>query len=258
MSMTSTHPGAGDQLFTIGKVIGGVFILLRQHFLKIWLAGLLPTAAMILPILYISSLEINRDGTVEFPRELIIIIPTVIIGIIILTMLVFAVITTGTVQAMATGKFELKRAIDLSIRRLLPLIVVAFLSLFGVMIGSILLIIPGIYLILRWWFSSVVAVVEQRGPFASMSRSAELTYDRKWSIVGLFLVSLLITTAASQIFDAILMLLPEMTLAISVALSIVLESVLSGYWAVLPGVAYYYLRIETDGPDTERLAQVFA
>ncbi len=46
------------------------------------------------------------------------------------------------------------------------------------------LLVPGFILLIMWFVAIPVCVVEQRGSWASMQRSAELTKGHRWKISG--------------------------------------------------------------------------
>ena len=70
----------------------------------------------------------------------------------------------------------------------LPMLGLMIVSGFLTAIGLILLIVPGVLLLLRWWVAGPVLVLEGRGIAEAMGRSAALTRDRRWSIFLRFLI----------------------------------------------------------------------
>ena len=64
---------------------------------------------------------------------------------------------------------------------------------FGVMIGMILVIVPGIILLLMWWVYIPAIVVEGKGIIGAFGRSRELTRGRRWHILGLAVIVLVFT-----------------------------------------------------------------
>jgi hypothetical protein len=57
-----------------------------------------------------------------------------------------------------------------------------------IVLGSLLLLVPGIIIALAWCVAAPAIVLEGRGVGASLERSAELTRNRRWSILGFALV----------------------------------------------------------------------
>jgi hypothetical protein len=87
---------------------------------------------------------------------------------------------------------------------LLALIGVSILFAFGVGIGLILFIIPGVILLVMWAVVAPVTVLERPGVFAAFGRSRELVRGNGWAVFrvillvsfAVILVSLLVGVAA--------------------------------------------------------------
>mgnify|MGYP007088253054 CR=1 FL=1 len=61
--------------------------------------------------------------------------------------------------------------------------------LFGILvvIGFILLIIPGIYFLLRYHFAPTLVVDKGMGVMEAFRKSSEMTLNRKWQLLGIYL-----------------------------------------------------------------------
>jgi hypothetical protein len=79
---------------------------------------------------------------------------------------------------------------------ILPLIGLGILMTLGQALGLLLLIVPGIYLMLRWAVAAPVLVTEGIGVTAAMARSADLTENHRWAILGLGLLFMLLVYGA--------------------------------------------------------------
>jgi hypothetical protein len=73
-------------------------------------------------------------------------------------------------------------------RRLWALLGLNFLSGIGIFLGLILLIVPGIYLFVRWSAAVPALIAEEAGISESLSRSAEAVEGRFWHVLGAILV----------------------------------------------------------------------
>ena len=84
---------------------------------------------------------------------------------------------------------------DLSIRevydrvrpQLAALIFAGLLAAFGVVVGLILFIVPGLYLLVRWSVIAPVIVLEHRHTGESFTRSSELVRGHGWRVFWLLL-----------------------------------------------------------------------
>lgn len=82
-------------------------------------------------------------------------------------------------------------ALHAGLRYFFPLLVIQFLTSIGILAGLLLLIVPGLYLAASWSVASVVRVAEFSSSQSAISRSAELTKDHRWAILGLTLMFLI-------------------------------------------------------------------
>lgn len=83
------------------------------------------------------------------------------------------------------------------------LIVNGFLKAIAVVIGLLVLIAPGLYLLTIWAVTAPVIVIERRGGIAAFGRSAELVRGRGWDVFFVIAVAFLIGIVISAIFGAI-------------------------------------------------------
>lgn len=79
------------------------------------------------------------------------------------------------------------------------------LSGLAIGIGSLLLIVPGLYLIGRLSpLGAVIVAEEQRNPITALSRTWDLTKGRGWAVLGLVLVVLLAALVVVGVLNALL------------------------------------------------------
>jgi len=74
----------------------------------------------------------------------------------------------------------------------LPLIAVSFLAGIGIVIGFVLVIVPGLYLMTIWSVVAPVTVLERPGVAAAFTRSRELVRGYGWQVFGVIVVVILI------------------------------------------------------------------
>ena len=68
------------------------------------------------------------------------------------------------------------------------LILVGIVAGVGIVIGFVLLIVPGLILITIWSVAAPVVVLERPGVFAALARSRELVRGNGWQVFGVILV----------------------------------------------------------------------
>jgi len=83
------------------------------------------------------------------------------------------------------------------------LILVGILYGVGVVIGFILLIVPGLILITIWSVSAPVVVLEHPGAVAALGRSRELVRGNGWQVFGVIFLLYIVVGVFAFIIDAI-------------------------------------------------------
>jgi hypothetical protein len=129
-------------------------------------------------------------------------------------------------------------------------------------LGYLLIVVPGLMLAIRWLVAVPAQVMEGRGVFASMGRSAELTKGNRWSIFGLLLVSVLIMLAIELVIG--LVVAPGIAFAQALNSTIfqliaapLLSLVITPLFAAGAASLYFELRSTKEGVGVEKLASVF-
>jgi hypothetical protein len=94
------------------------------------------------------------------------------------------------VQRLGRGEEPtIAEALDAAADRVLPAVGAVVLYALGVLAGFVALIVPGIYLGVRWYFSAQAAVIDGLDPRAALGRSGELVEGSWWRVAGLLLVA---------------------------------------------------------------------
>jgi uncharacterized membrane protein len=171
-----------------------------------------------------------------------------------LSTLSYAIILHAAFQDMRRRRVRLAESLNVGLRRFLPLIGLAFVAGFLVVLGLILLIIPGLILYTMWFVGVPACVVERRGPWTSLRRSRELTKGYRWKLFGLALL-LLVANLGGSVIQIVLTALAGPIVGVTGQL------IWSGIWAAFSAivitVTYYDLRVVKEGVDIDQIAAVF-
>ena len=153
---------------------------------------------------------------------------------------------TGLSQAMSAGDSKY--------------VIVALLASLGTTLGTVALIIPGLFLVTIWWIAVPASVSEGLGVKASFRRSMDLTEGYRWQIFFLVLLCIILLLFVIGIaFFGIEAIAP--TFLDSLAGLLVFDflgSIIADYYAVLVAVSYYQLRTAKEGLAIDEAASVFA
>lgn len=169
----------------------------------------------------------------------------------------------GRQASMAEG-------VRIGIARCLPLAAVYILFFLGVWIGTLLLVVPGIWLAVRWGVALPAVVAERTGVFGAFTRSSDLTRGARWHVFGIMLLATIVyvlivfaigilTTAGSGSLAALAggRAVPTTSLVGQIVQSVVSTVVIT--WFTTVGASLFVeLRHWKDGPDADRLSDIFA
>ena len=81
------------------------------------------------------------------------------------------------------------------------LILVGIVAGIGIVIGFILVIIPGLYLLTVWSVAAPVVVLEHPGVFAALRRSRELVRGNGWQVFGVIAVLYILVSVFSFVIE---------------------------------------------------------
>jgi hypothetical protein len=272
--MTNTMSASfAESDFRVGRVISRSLSVLSRHFVTLFIIA----AAAYLPTFLISLWMPNLvlPGRLE-PAQ---VVQFAVYGILFLVVwIVFNVLSQAMIvhaafQHMRRRPVHLVASVKVGLRRILSLlglaivlaifVLLAFAGIIGVtaLIAPFLLFlapVPIVIILTVYFVTTPVCVVEERGPFASMGRSMQLTKGHRWKIFGLWLlliVVLLIASILSGLLDVALMAAGGPVLA--AIIDWVWNGVWVAYYAVTVAVAYHDLRVAKEGIDIEQIASVF-
>ncbi len=173
----------------------------------------------------------------------------------LLQLVAMAVIIHATFQDMRGRPVRLGESAGRGLKRFFPLIGGGILAGLGMLLGLVLLIVPGIMLLVRWYVFAPVCVVERKGPLGALERSAQLTEGNRWKLFAIFIILAFTGGAVTALVTVVL------ATALSPVLALSLTGIWHGVWSafnnVLSVVIYHDLRVAKEGADIESIASVF-
>jgi hypothetical protein len=186
---------------SVGELLTTTLELLRRHFGLFLSVTLLVVAPAMVLVEGVWG-RMLRDGPDAAN------VASVNIAFLVLATLVIPPLVTGLhaviVRDMGDGQVP---GVGEALRAVAPRLPAAFgaIALFsaGTAIGFLLLIVPGIWLGVRWYFAAQAAVLEGTAPAASLRRSLELVDGRWWDVFGALLVSGILAAGVSAIATAV-------------------------------------------------------
>jgi hypothetical protein len=248
----------GRRSLDVGRTIQRTFDSIRQNWAVFFGASALLVGLPSLLSAWGQSIMLTGDAGSAFLAVLIGGVLSVV-GAYVLQGLV----VQGTVSGFNGRRLTFQEALSHGTRVFLPLIGLAIVSGIAVMLGYILLIVPGVILTVIWLVAAPAVVVERRGVFESLQRSRDLTRGSRWPIFGVvviyFVLWMIVGAAISALGIATGGTFVGGTTNMAVNLvATPLTNLLSGVIAAA-GVAavYYELRTVKEGVGAEQLAAIF-
>lgn len=181
------------------------------------------------------------------------------------------IVVRAAVTGLNGAPVPASEAISTGLRFFLPLLGMAIVSALGIWLGMILLIVPGIILSILWSVAAPALVVEQKGVFAALQRSRDLTRGNRWAIFGLFVLYVIASFILGMVNQAVGLPLgiasgnafglADTALSPAIAIFVLVSALVSGVQGVVAaaGVAslYYELRVSKEGAAPDLTAAVF-
>lgn len=174
----------------IVSIIEDAITLLSRHFMVLFALTMVTQIGAIINYLSQLFLAYPEDSTAS--------ILTVTLPIIAIIITLYAsVFLIYKINSIYSGEEKSLREISLQLGvvKLIKYVLTSFFYMVIVGIGLLLLIVPGIYLAVRYCLAPVHLLLEDDGIIASFKKSAVLVKGYSWNILGLFALYLLLFIA---------------------------------------------------------------
>jgi len=239
----------------VGMLIADSFSVLFRHFFPIILIAFVPT---LLGVLVSGSLvgfevaigleEAAEPSGLELATSLV-------------DMIVYSVTTAFLVQLAYDAKLQrrirMSRYIAPALRAIVPIIVLGFAVSLMAGIAAIALILPGLWVYAVFSVMEPAVVIEGTG-FKGLRRSAELTKEYRWPILGALIP---IFVCMALLFAGAFFVVGLLGTSNHIALSVVLFSVIaaagSSLLSIFVSLLYARLREIKEGIGVDEIAAVF-
>jgi len=255
--------GTTDRSVSIGRIFRRAFGMIGDNPTVVLGAALLLTALPRLAFSYfVNVLRLSPVLTVG--KAIGLGLSGFVAGLIFQS-LAIGCITRATV-AYSQGRWASPgECLEIAFRRVIPIVVVSILFSLAVLLGFMLLLLPGIFIAVAWAVIVPVTVEEPVSISQAFERADELTRGARWTIFGLALLVILIAMGIGFVVGFLGLLIlgfsyRDPAAASSVGpmlLSLVVSTIEAAFLAALQTALYVELREAKEGPGMNRLGQIF-
>lgn len=189
---------------TIGSVLGEAWALYTRFFVRFFvLAGVVFLITNLAGAVLFEA--IGTDTTLAAALVAVAATAVIVVGTYWLQgALVFAV------QDARDGSFDASN--DEILHKVRPflgtLVLASILAGFGIALGILLLVVPGLVLLTWWALITPVVVLERKGVGDAFGRSRELVRGNGWTVFGVMLITTLLSTVGAGALSVLLSFLP--------------------------------------------------
>jgi len=247
----------------ISRVLSAAFGLIRLYPFRVFGTGLLFGAVPERVAHYLFAmlgLGTDQRPATSLATSIVEMGTSFALGVLVAGML------SGTALAVAEGS-EPSFAVGArpAFRKFGALLIAALLYAIGCLIGMIALLIPFIFLWVRWSVAAPVLVLESFGSSAAFGRSSALTEGARVRIFGLLLLMCVVSVLFAWVYLTVLVVLTRDLQAgdwsslnpIGLAIRLTAQSITFGVGAAVQCALYIALRERVEGPLNHRLSQIF-
>lgn len=254
--MTAIGAG-GTGRFDLGRVMERTFTVIGRNFATFLLAAIVLVG---IP----SIITVIGQGGTPFPQTLRgwgVMLTGWLLSLIG-TYLLQAAIVHVTVNSLNNRPVGLRAALGRAGGRLLPILGLSVLIFLATIVGTMLLIVPGVIIAILWCVAVPALVVERRSILSSLQRSRDLTRGFRWPIFGLFVIYMIVATVISGTVTGISVATGgTLEGTPNILVSLVFTPLISIVQGIVgsAGIAavYHELRTAREGVGADELAAVF-
>lgn len=174
---------------------------------------------------------------------------------LVASLILQAALIYGTVTDLNGRRATVSQCLSIGLNDFLPLFAIGILAGIAIVIGLMLVIVPGLILAVMWCVAVPAFVAEGMPVMESFGRSARLTENNRWRIFALFVIFALGSLVLGAVVGAVTAFTP---LAVREVVVQPIVAVITGLvGATGAAVLYVELRRIKEGVDPARIASAF-
>ncbi|MET0295009.1 MAG: hypothetical protein ABW042_08320 [Phenylobacterium sp.] len=204
---------ADEKRIDIGRVLSETIGVLRRNLGSFTLIG----AVAALPALPVFGVLARNAATVADPGESALAgltimglylepLPVLVAGALAwfaLSAAAYGALNYGTLRDLDGRPTRLPELLMAGVRTFVPMALITTLTTLGMLLGLMLLLVPGVILMLMWYVALPANISERLGILASLARSAELTRNNRLMILVLFIIIVAVSWVVARLAEAL-------------------------------------------------------
>ena len=242
----ATRSSSRPYSLPFGELMSRTFAIYVRNFVPFFLLGLAVFSPWILLVMLTPQMELRT-------AQLLLGVGALVNAV--LSMVLTGAITFGVVQQMRGKPAGVGACVAQGASSFFTVFGTALLSGLRVLIGFILLIIPGIIEICRLWVAIPAAVMERTGPSRSVDRSITLTDGSRWVVFGTIFFLGVVNGVINYVLDMSGIVGTNVYFYLALLQVVVVMVQIAS--ATASAVAYFMLRKGKENIDVKELAAVF-
>jgi hypothetical protein len=229
---------------TYGELLGTAFQVFGQSSAVVLTAALLLIAPVTIPIDGVWGRALAEGPDAQPPAGA----QAASLGLrVLLVVPLMTALSAVVVQELGRGaEPTLGEALRAAARRFPAVLGAVGLYVLGVSGGLVLLIVPGVWLLVLWYFAAQAAVIEGASPVQAVRRSSELVRGSWWRVFGLIVATGLLFGFAGAVLTAIVGATGSTALYVSGL--VVVEAIAVSLTGIFAALLYFDLRARKGVP----------
>jgi hypothetical protein len=244
----------GDPNFRldIGSVLSRTFSVWAKSFVPFFLVGFVVYVPVLMLIGLLGATQSFTPGT----ERLVDLVTN------LFSLALTGAVTFGVFRQLHGKPAEAGEALRTGLSKFGSVWITAILVGLAAFVGFLLLIIPGLVLLVRYWVAVPVTVIESPRASDSLRRSEDLTDGNRWNVFAIAVIMGFVVITSSFLLGFAVYAVAGTDVdgrlgAMGQAVITVASIPLNCLGAVPPAVVYHDLRIGKEGADVEELLRVF-
>lgn len=162
------------------------------------------------------------------------------------------VVTHSVVADLQGRKTSVGESLTVALRSFWGLLAVGIVSGLAIMLGLILLVVPGVLIFLIWFVAGPVIVAERAGVWQALQRSRDLTRNHRWWLLLLAVVYVVLSWVIAAVVGLIGMAVSgfdasgELTI-VTLVFGPVAQAITTLLWGAVVAATYVELRAVKEG-----------